>query len=616
MRLQAEEGLVAVTRPTAIFNSQFPIFNSQFSIFNLHPLPPRLTPLLLLLAACASAAAAGPERYLGPTALVASKDGRTLYVAQTDAGRIARVDLASGKPAGSIDVPGKPGGLALAPDGSKLYVTCPAPRSTIAVIDLASGRLTARIPVGHTATGPAVTPDGKRLWVCNRFDDDCSVIDLATGETLARVPAVREPVAAAVTPDGRFVVVANHLPADPADSFYVTAVATLIDTRTHQPSSIRLPNGSTGVRGVCISPDGKYACLTHTLGNYELVPSQVVGGWTNMNVLSLADLEAKQFVGSILLDQLHLGAANPWGVAYSPDGRQICVTHAGTHELSVIDAVGLFRDLEAGVDVASRSGATPHSPGVPDRLRRRIRLPGKGPRGVAVAGGKAYVAEYFTDTLAVVDLQPGAELGIEPQRAARPTTIPLGPKPRWSETRRGEFLFEDATRCFEHWQSCASCHPDARTDALNWDLQNDGVGNPKNTKSMLLAHRTPPAMVTGVRASAEVAVRSGFEHILFTEVPEEEAAAVDAYLESLHPVPSPRLVEGRPNASARRGQRLFESPAVGCARCHPAPRYTDLRRHDVGSRSWRAISTPRRSSRPGGPPRTCTTASTPRSGRC
>ena len=60
-------------------------------------------PLLLAAAAVASAAAAGPESYLGPTALVASKDGRMLYVAQTDAGRIARVDLASGKPAGSID---------------------------------------------------------------------------------------------------------------------------------------------------------------------------------------------------------------------------------------------------------------------------------------------------------------------------------------------------------------------------------------------------------------------------------------------------------------------------------------------------------------------------------
>ena len=43
---------------------------------------------------------------------------------------------------------------------------------------------------------------------------------------------------------------------------------------------------------------------------------------------------------------------------------------------------------------------------------------------------------------------------------------------------------------------------------LNWDLLNDGVGNPKNTRSLLLAHKTPPAMFLGVRANAEAAVRA------------------------------------------------------------------------------------------------------------
>ena len=38
-------------------------------------------------------------------------------------------------------------------------------------------------------------------------------------------------------------------------------------------------------------------------------------------------------------------------------------------------------------------------------LRRRIKLDGIGPRGVAVVGSTVYVAEYFTDTLAVVDLE-------------------------------------------------------------------------------------------------------------------------------------------------------------------------------------------------------------------
>ena len=37
-------------------------------------------------------------------------------------------------------------------------------------------------------------------------------------------------------------------------------------------------------------------------------------------------------------------------------------------------------------------------------LRQRIKLEGNGPRGLAAAGSKVYVAEYFSDTLGVVDL--------------------------------------------------------------------------------------------------------------------------------------------------------------------------------------------------------------------
>ena len=32
---------------------------------------------------------------------------------------------------------------------------------------------------------------------------------------------------------------------------------------------------------------------------------------------------------------------------------------------------------------------------------------------------------------------------------------------------------------------------------------------------------------------------------------------------------------------------MFFSPRVGCARCHPAPLYTDLKAHDVGTRGPR-----------------------------
>ena len=114
---------------------------------------------------------------------------------------------------------------------------------------------------------------------------------------------------------------------------------------------------------------------------------------------------------------------------------------------------------------------------------------------------------------------------------------------------------------FQGWQSCASCHDDdGRVDGLNWDLLNDGIGNPKDTKSLVLSHRTPPAMSLGVRATAEIAVRSGMQNSLGSTLPEQVAAAMDAWLKSLKPAPSPHLVNGRLSESARRGEKVFQSP--------------------------------------------------------
>ena len=121
-------------------------------------------------------------------------------------------------------------------------------------------------------------------------------------------------------------------------------------------------------------------------------------------------------------------------------------------------------------------------------------------------------------------------------------------------------------------------------DALNWDLMNDGMGNPKNNRSMLLSHRTPPSMWEGVRPTAESAVRSGITHIQFAVRPEADAVAIDEYLKALQPVPSPHLVNGRLSESAERGKALFMSERVGCGVCHPEPLYTDLMMHDVESK--------------------------------
>ena len=66
-------------------------------------------------------------------------------------------------------------------------------------------------------------------------------------------------------------------------------------------------------------------------------------------------------------------------------------------------------------------------------------------------------------------------------------------------------------------------------------------------------------MITGIRPTAEIAVRKGFTHIQFTQIEEAHAAAVDTYLKSLKAVPSPYLVEGELSEKAQKGKAIFEN---------------------------------------------------------
>jgi len=540
----------------------------------------------------ASAAAPAAAKYLGPASIAATPNGAQLVVACEDAKQVLLVDVAKGQVVAKADLPTVPTGLALDREGKRVYVTCAdAPRSVVAVLELPSLKVVQTIAAGHTAIGPAVSPDGKRLYVCNRYQNDVSVIELPSGKELARVPMIREPYGAVVTPDGKAVYVINHLPLDRCDGYDVAAQVGVIDTATNKASFIRLLNGSTGLRNLAISPDGKYVLVPHILARYQMPTTQLERGWMNTNAVSIISTADKKLVNAILLDDVDLGAAVPWGVGFTADSQTVAIAHAGTHEVSVINLPGVFEKLAkipADQQAAAAAGkkderaiyASTTLADVPNDLaflvdlRRRVAVPGKGPRGLAVAGGKAYASQYYSDSLAVVDL------AAQPQKVGE---IALGPQPKWTVARHGDQLFNDATICFQHWQSCASCHPDARVDGLNWDLMNDGLGNPKNNKTMLLALATPPSMWTGIRPTGESAVRSGMTHILFTVRPEEEAVAMDEYIKTLQAVPSPHLVNGGLSPAAKRGKELFFKEEIGCARCHPAPLYTDLKMHDVGS---------------------------------
>jgi len=123
------------------------------------------------------------------------------------------------------------------------------------------------------------------------------------------------------------------------------------------------------------------AFVTHILARYTVHTTQLEQGWMNTNAVSVLDLGRRKLHATVLLDDVDRGAANPWGVAVSPNSKTLYVTHAGTDELSVIDVAAMLGRVAA----AAPGEPANHLSFLLD-IRRRIRLPGKGPRAVAVTG--------------------------------------------------------------------------------------------------------------------------------------------------------------------------------------------------------------------------------------
>ena len=114
-------------------------------------------------------------------------------------------------------------------------------------------------------------------------------------------------------------------------------------------------------------------------------------------------------------------------------------------------------------------------------------------------------------------------------------------------------------------------------DALNWDLANDGLGNPKNAKSMHNGILTPPAMWSGVRADQNVGTMAGQRFLGF--LPDEQVQK--ALIEFIgNPRRAPNPWRDLDPEAVQRGKTVFFR--ARCDVCHPGPTFTDQKKHDIG----------------------------------
>lgn len=446
-----------------------------------------------------------------------------------------------------------------------VFVTSSFGRGWLTAINLGTGKVMYKTETGMGARSPIVNKDGSRIYIFNQFKTTVSELDSRSGKILRQTKVLREPFAGALTPDGKYLFVNNFLPTQQANVDVVAAEVSVIDlSKFEVVRNIRLDNGSNALRGICIPPDGRYVFVTHNLGRFQVPTSQLQQGWMNTSAVSVINVANLSLEGALLLDEPDRGAAGIWGIACSED--KLFVTHSGTHDVSIVDLKIMLERLEKYPVKTQLSYDLKFMYGI----RKRLPLVGNGPRSISLADGKLYIPTYFSDTLNVVDIA-----------SETITTIAYNPKRKESAENTGEKVFNDASHCYQNWQSCNGCHPgDARTDGMNWDLMNDGIGNPKNCKSMLYSHVTPPSMISGIRPSAEHAVHAGFKFIQFSEVDPTLIEKVNSYLKSLRPLPSPYLVNGVLSEKALKGRKVFDK--LGCVECHSGQYFTDKKMYNIG----------------------------------
>ena len=142
-----------------------------------------------------------------PRPYVITRDGRTMYVAESDLHGFVVVDIPAKEVVRRVEMPAEhptprehPGepintlthGLALSPDEKELWVTSLLD-DAMYVYDVGSQKIVSQVPVGSGPNWVAFSPDGKYVCVSNAADDDVSIIDVKARREVARLKVGRVP---------------------------------------------------------------------------------------------------------------------------------------------------------------------------------------------------------------------------------------------------------------------------------------------------------------------------------------------------------------------------------------------------------------------------------------
>ncbi len=551
----------------------------------------RMVKVVAILTAALLAIAATPpgkqsasmprDRYLSPIEMVASADGRLLYVVCQDSDEVRVVEVQTSKVINTVPVGHVPRGIALSPDGHRLYVTN-AWSDTVSVIDTASLQVVQTLTTGSEPSGVVSDSGSASLYVANRLSGDVSVIDLKSGQETKRLLAGRGASYLALSPDGKLIYCTHIYPNPGAFRSQPNSEITVIDTERQVVVERKPLHNVAGVFHVALSRDGRLGVAAQ-LRPKNLVPlAHVEHGWVFGDSLTLFGDDVGGTV-QIPIDELDRYYALPWGVAITPDKSKIFLTTAGSESVTVIGIPQLLNTVRTHkqpfVNDLSASA---------DYVLARIPV-GHNPRGVLLSsdGKRLYIANRLDDNIAVIDTTTNKIV----------STIDLGGPRNVDALRRGERLFYTADFAFQGQFGCANCHLDVTIDGLQWDLEPDGFGKDiVDNRSLENLAGTEPFKWNGGNPDMPTECGPRTEKFFFRSQSFNSRQLTDlvTFVYSLPYRPNRARIPNRDLTPAQeRGKAIFERTkykngkpipeANQCATCHSGPKYTNQKQVDVGT---------------------------------
>lgn len=542
-----------------------------------------------------------------PAGLALTPDGRRLYIALDDVDEVVEADAETLAVLRRARVAGGPFGLALDGAGRRLFVAC-RQQDRVAQVNLETLQEEESVYVGlePVAVAYTVTPAGERLIVANAGSRDAAILSLSPLRELARPTTGREPFGVGVSPDGQRAFVVSRLAepdlaaggasAHPTEAGYPHLFLPAASELTLlQPASGRVLH-RISLESAHLSEDLVYVpardwVLTPLVSVRNLVPiTQVANGWVMSSGLAIVDQEGR--VVQVPLDEANAYYADPAGIAVDPAGRRAYVASAGSDAISVVDLERLAAWL-AQADAATRREAIRDLSLAAEYVVARIPT-GRNPRHLALSpdGRRLYVSVRLEDQVWVVDTQRLEVTG----------KLVLGDGGAWDPIRRGERVFTKAAHTFQSQFSCRSCHPDGHVDGLSYDFDGDGIGdNLLDNRTLRGIDRSQPFKWIGTNPNLQVQCGVRFSRVLMRTdpIPPAELEDLVTYLKSLPPVRTRHFTElDKPlSAAAERGRQLFFATRrpdgtpipIGsqCQTCHRPPLFTNRLKFNVGTRGPR-----------------------------